>query len=105
MEVPIYGEDTELTGHTARVLHLAQVWKLIYFYEYLCIHLSFYEWICPHDPSYALPLQSPNGYIVASAATDETLRFWQVFGVPDTSERAKSKDENGAFSKCHTYIR
>lgn len=53
---------TELTGHTSRVLHLAQVWKLIYFYEYLCIHLSFYEWICPHDPSYALPLHSPNGY-------------------------------------------
>lgn len=63
---------TELTGHTSRVLHLAQ---------------------------------SPDGYTVASAAADETLRFWQVFGVPDTSKRAKSKDENGAFSKCHTYIR
>jgi cell division cycle protein 20 (cofactor of APC complex) len=38
---------TELTGHTSRVLHLAQ---------------------------------SPDGYTVASAAADETLRFWQVFG-------------------------
>ncbi|KAG6542516.1 hypothetical protein Mapa_015986 [Marchantia paleacea] len=44
---------TELTGHTSRVLHLAQ---------------------------------SPDGYTVASAAGDETLRFWQVFGSPDTSK-------------------
>ncbi|XP_024364758.1 cell division cycle 20.2, cofactor of APC complex [Physcomitrium patens] len=44
---------TELSGHTSRVLHLAQ---------------------------------SPDGYTVASAAGDETLRFWNVFGTPETKE-------------------
>ncbi|KAF9601862.1 hypothetical protein IFM89_023627 [Coptis chinensis] len=27
--------------------------------------------------------QSPNGCTVASAAGDETLRFWNVFGTPE----------------------
>jgi len=49
--------------------------------------------------------QSPDGYTVASAAADETLRFWQVFGAPDTSKKAKTKDERGAFSKFHTHMR
>ncbi|KAK7396796.1 hypothetical protein VNO78_17955 [Psophocarpus tetragonolobus] len=30
--------------------------------------------------------QSPNGCTVASAAGDETLRFWNVFGTPQTSK-------------------
>jgi len=42
----------ELTGHTARVLHLAQ---------------------------------SPDGETVVSAAADETLRFWSIFGGGPTS--------------------
>jgi len=37
----------ELTGHTSRVLHMAQ---------------------------------SPDGATVVSAAPDETIRFWNVFG-------------------------
>ncbi|XP_077242902.1 cell division cycle 20.2, cofactor of APC complex-like [Tasmannia lanceolata] len=41
---------TELTGHTSRVLFMAQ---------------------------------SPDGCTVASAAGDETLRFWNVFGTPE----------------------
>ncbi|CAM6100936.1 unnamed protein product [Calypogeia fissa] len=45
----------ELTGHTSRVLHLAQ---------------------------------SPDGFTVASAAGDETLRFWQVFGAPEMINKA-----------------
>jgi cell division cycle protein 20 (cofactor of APC complex) len=40
----------ELTGHSARVLHMAQ---------------------------------SPDGHSVVSAAADETLRFWNVFGEPE----------------------
>ncbi|RZC73987.1 hypothetical protein C5167_049468 [Papaver somniferum] len=40
----------ELTGHTSRVLYMAQ---------------------------------SPDGCTVASAAGDETLRFWNVFGTPE----------------------
>lgn len=42
----------ELTGHSARVLHMAQ---------------------------------SPDGYSVVSAAADETLRFWNVFGEPEVA--------------------
>lgn len=43
----------ELSGHTSRVLYMAQ---------------------------------SPNGCTVASAAGDETLRFWNVFGTPEVSK-------------------
>lgn len=48
----------EFTGHTSRVLHLAQ---------------------------------SPDGYTVASAAGDETLRFWQVFGAPEVKPAAQKR--------------
>ncbi|CAN6486949.1 unnamed protein product [Victoria cruziana] len=50
---------TELTGHTSRVLFMAQ---------------------------------SPDGCTVASAsAGDETLRFWNVFGNPETNKKPVSK--------------
>ncbi|KAI4295319.1 hypothetical protein L6164_035376 [Bauhinia variegata] len=45
----------ELTGHTSRVLFMAQ---------------------------------SPDGCTVASAAADETLRFWNVFGAPEANKPA-----------------
>mmetsp|Transcript_7158 Transcript_7158/g.22545 ORF Transcript_7158/g.22545 Transcript_7158/m.22545 type:complete len:283 (+) Transcript_7158:158-1006(+) len=45
----------ELTGHTARVLHLAQ---------------------------------SPDGETVVSAAADETLRFWSIFGGSPTRQKS-----------------
>ncbi|XP_006289703.2 cell division cycle 20.2, cofactor of APC complex [Capsella rubella] len=48
----------ELTGHTSRVLHMAQ---------------------------------SPDGCTVASAAADETLMLWNVFGVPGTVKKAVPK--------------
>ncbi|KAF2287395.1 hypothetical protein GH714_039813 [Hevea brasiliensis] len=32
--------------------------------------------------------QSPNGYTVATAAGDETLRFWNVFGDPEVAKPA-----------------
>lgn len=47
----------ELTGHTARVLHLAQ---------------------------------SPDGETVVSAAADETLRFWSIFGSSPNSAHRKA---------------
>nr|GLL49134.1 cell division cycle 20.1, cofactor of APC complex-like [Ipomoea trifida] len=51
----------ELTGHTSRVLFMAQ---------------------------------SPDGCTVASAAGDETLRFWNVFGTPEVAKQApKSNPE------------
>ncbi|XP_078447426.1 cell division cycle 20.2, cofactor of APC complex-like [Wolffia australiana] len=48
----------ELTGHTSRVLFMAQ---------------------------------SPDGYTVASAAGDETLRFWNVFGIPEMAAQKPTK--------------
>lgn len=33
-------------------------------------------------------LQSPDGCTVASAAADETLRFWNVFGTPEVAKPA-----------------
>nr|GEY25727.1 cell division cycle 20.2, cofactor of APC complex-like [Tanacetum cinerariifolium] len=48
----------ELTGHTSRVLYMAQ---------------------------------SPDGCTVATAAGDETLRFWNVFGSPEVAAKAAPK--------------
>eukprot|EP00976_Prorocentrum_cordatum_P063704 1177189-Prorocentrum_minimum.AAC.2 len=61
---PSMAKMAELTGHTARVLHMAQ---------------------------------SPDGYSVVSAAADETLRFWNVFGQPEVvaaRERSRSSEKS-----------
>ncbi|KAJ6757425.1 CELL DIVISION CYCLE 20 CDC20 FIZZY -RELATED [Salix koriyanagi] len=55
----------ELTGHTSRVLYMAQ---------------------------------SPDGCTVATAAGDETLRFWNVFGVPEVAAKAAAKANPEPFS-------
>ena len=34
-------------------------------------------------------MQSPDGCTVASAAGDETLRFWNVFGTPEIAKPAQ----------------
>lgn len=52
---PSMVKAAELTGHTSRVLFMAQ---------------------------------SPDGCTVASAAGDETLRFWNVFGTPEVAKPA-----------------
>ena len=52
----------ELTGHTARVLHMAQ---------------------------------SPDGSTVVSAAADETLRFWKVFGNNSLSSKKSQEPASG----------
>ncbi|KAI3867486.1 hypothetical protein MKX03_032339, partial [Papaver bracteatum] len=58
----------DLTGHTSRVLFMAQ---------------------------------SPDGCTVASAAGDETLRFWQVFGTPELAKPApKTNTEPFARWNC-----
>ncbi|KAJ6968923.1 cell division cycle 20.2, cofactor of APC complex isoform X1 [Populus alba] len=56
----------ELTGHTSRVLYMAQ---------------------------------SPDGCTVATAAGDETLRFWNVFGVPEVAKKAAPKANPEPFSR------
>ncbi|CAO2037994.1 unnamed protein product [Urochloa humidicola] len=55
----------ELTGHTSRVLYMAQ---------------------------------SPDGCTVASAAADETLRFWNVFGAPEAPKPAAKVSHTGMFN-------
>ncbi|KAE8725005.1 Cell division cycle 20.1, cofactor of APC complex [Hibiscus syriacus] len=57
----------ELTGHTSRVLYMAQ---------------------------------SPDGCTVASAAGDETLRFWNVFGAPEVA-KAAPKANHEPFSQLN----
>ncbi|KAJ0965521.1 hypothetical protein J5N97_026659 [Dioscorea zingiberensis] len=42
--------------------------------------------------------QSPDGCTVASAAADETLRFWNVFGTPETPKSANKIANAGPFS-------
>ena len=37
--------------------------------------------------------QSPDGYTIASAAGDETLRFWQVFGTPDNTSKQQQQQQ------------
>lgn len=55
----------ELSGHTSRVLFMAQ---------------------------------SPDGCTVASAAADETLRFWNVFGDPEVAKPAAKASHTGMFN-------
>ncbi|KAK7290700.1 hypothetical protein RIF29_05303 [Crotalaria pallida] len=46
--------------------------------------------------------QSPDGCTVASAAGDETLRFWNVFGTPEKSKPTpKAKAYNEPFAYVH----
>jgi cell division cycle protein 20 (cofactor of APC complex) len=62
---PTMTKVKELTGHTARVLHMAA---------------------------------GPDGATVCSAAADETLRFWRVFGESRTAKTAAGKADAGAAS-------
>ena len=67
-------------------------------------------------PYFFLSLQSPDGYTVVSTAADETLRFWKIFGAPDTSKNDNNNDADTSkndntkdakvdFSNFHTHIR
>ncbi|KAF3639858.1 Cell division cycle 20.1, cofactor of APC complex [Capsicum annuum] len=65
---PSMVKTAELTGHTSRVLFMAQ---------------------------------SPDGCTVASAAGDETLRFWNVFGTPEVAKPSpKANPEPFAHLNC-----
>ncbi|XP_027913765.1 cell division cycle 20.1, cofactor of APC complex-like [Vigna unguiculata] len=45
--------------------------------------------------------QSPDGCTVASAAADETLRFWNVFGAPEAASKAAPKVRAEPFSNVN----
>lgn len=45
--------------------------------------------------------QSPDGCTVASAAADETLRFWNVFGAPEAASKAAPKARAEPFSNVN----
>ncbi|CAN1168434.1 Cell division cycle 20.1, cofactor of APC complex [Linum perenne] len=62
---PSMVKTAELTGHTSRVLFMAQ---------------------------------SPDGCTVASAAGDETLRFWNVFGDPEANKKSVKKANPEPFA-------
>ncbi|CAN1286229.1 Cell division cycle 20.1, cofactor of APC complex [Linum perenne] len=62
---PSMVKTAELTGHTSRVLFMAQ---------------------------------SPDGCTVASAAGDETLRFWNVFGDPEATKKSAAKANPEPFA-------
>ncbi|KAI6680807.1 hypothetical protein NL676_034688 [Syzygium grande] len=65
---PSMGRMVELTGHTSRVLFLAQ---------------------------------SPDGCTVASAAADEKIMFWQVFGIPEVA-KPTTKTSFEPFAHWHS---
>lgn len=57
--------------------------------QFLCMSFMNYVFLL-----FGCLLQSPDGYMVASAAADETLRFWNVFGSPQLAKPApKSNPE------------
>lgn len=65
---PSMTKMAELSGHTSRVLFMAQ---------------------------------SPDGRTVASAAGDETLRFWNVFGTPEAATQRPEKGSPEPFANLN----
>ncbi|KAL5724589.1 hypothetical protein ACHQM5_007829 [Ranunculus cassubicifolius] len=45
--------------------------------------------------------QSPDGSTVATAASDETLRFWNVFGNPQAAAKPAAKAHHEPFANIN----
>ncbi|KQJ84383.1 cell division cycle 20.2, cofactor of APC complex [Brachypodium distachyon] len=58
-----------------------------------------------HSSRVLFMTQSPDGCTVASAAADETLRFWNVFGTPDTPKATKVKASHTGMFNSYNHIR
>ncbi|KAF3557973.1 hypothetical protein F2Q69_00011633 [Brassica cretica] len=58
-----------------------------------------------HTSSVLYMAQSPDGCTVASAAGDQTLRFWDVFGMPETAKKRDHKARHDPFPHVSPSIR
>ncbi|KAJ4917433.1 hypothetical protein Rs2_02983 [Raphanus sativus] len=58
-----------------------------------------------HESSVVSMSQSPDGCTVVSAAGDERLMFWNVFGVPGTAQKPVPKGSHEPFSHVARSIR
>jgi cell division cycle protein 20 (cofactor of APC complex) len=47
---------------------------------------------------------SPDGTTVASAAADETLRFWKVFQPTSSASQSVMKQSNGYINSCNSDV-
>ncbi|XBJ04229.1 hypothetical protein VPH35_023204 [Triticum aestivum] len=101
---PSMAKMAELNGHTSRVLFMAQV----IFARSLCFVAKFEtHTVCTTDGlwlSFVEPLQSPDGCTVASAAADETLRFWNVFSEAPKSA-VKEKTSQSRMFNSYNHLR
>ncbi|KAK9697490.1 hypothetical protein RND81_08G040900 [Saponaria officinalis] len=61
--------------------------------------------LCRHTSRVLHMAQSPDGCTVASAAGDETLRFWNVFGTPELAKKATAAAREAFANVNHTHIR
>lgn len=68
------------------------------------IFSSLTTFILKHDTKVLHTQQSPDGSCVVSAAADETLRFWDVFGSPPSKSR-KDVFPIGGFSGGTSILR
>jgi cell division cycle protein 20 (cofactor of APC complex) len=94
----------ELTGHTSRVLFMAQVIFAPYACSYVDTLLLWEDVLWLACVCLVVTLQSPDGCTVASAAAEDALRIWNVFGDPDAPKDAVKTSCTGIFSS-YSHIR
>ena len=93
----------ELTGHTSRVLFTAQVIFCSLYLPFKLTNIALNRLLIT---CLVVILQSPDGLTVASAAADETLCFWNVFGAPEAPKTATKGSHTGMFNNSnHIHIR
>ncbi|KAK9697598.1 hypothetical protein RND81_08G047600 [Saponaria officinalis] len=61
--------------------------------------------LCGHTSRVLHMARSPDGCTVASAAGDETLRFWNVFGTPELAKKATAAAREAFANVNRTHIR
>ncbi len=104
---PTMTKIQEFKGHTARVSHAQELGISFRTQKVENIHMR--SNVLPQSLSLISTQvlhmeQSPDGASVVSAAADETLRFWDVFGSPP-SESNRDTFSMGGFSGRATILR